>query len=107
LENADRPYRVLVEEMIEGALTLDAEGIVLYANRSFSTMVDRPFEPLVGASLLDHVDDPLRLRGMLQNQAGSAELTLRARSGRRIPVNLSIVELKIDGAAPRMLCGIV
>ena len=32
LENADRPYRVLIEEIQEGALTLSVDGVVLYCN---------------------------------------------------------------------------
>src|SRR3978361_114313 len=33
VENADRPYRFLIEQMKEGAMTLSEEGIVLYGNR--------------------------------------------------------------------------
>ena len=32
LESADRPYRVLIEQIQEGALTLSEDGKVLYCN---------------------------------------------------------------------------
>src|SRR5262249_25408710 len=41
LENVDRPYRVLVEQMKEGAVTLNEHGLVLYANQSFADLVGR------------------------------------------------------------------
>src|SRR5688572_32080972 len=51
LETADRPYRVMVECMQQGALIVDADGNVLFANSRFSDMLDVPHERLVGASL--------------------------------------------------------
>ena len=39
LENADRPYRVLVEQMQEGAVTLSENGTILYCNERFATLV--------------------------------------------------------------------
>src|SRR6201994_1445347 len=42
LENADRPYRVLVEQMQEGAVTLSENGTILYCNKRFSALVGSP-----------------------------------------------------------------
>jgi len=39
LEGAEHAYRVLIECMNEGALILAADGVILYANRSFARMV--------------------------------------------------------------------
>ena len=36
LKSADTPYRLLVEQMREGALTVSAEGVILYANAAFA-----------------------------------------------------------------------
>jgi len=38
LEGADHAYRLLVEQMQEGTVTLDQEGLILYANRQFAAM---------------------------------------------------------------------
>src|SRR5688572_24250622 len=39
LQGAERPYRLLVEAISEGAGTLSPEGIVLYANRRLAEMM--------------------------------------------------------------------
>ena len=44
LEGADHAYRMLIESMNEGALTLTADGMILYANQCFARMVQRPLE---------------------------------------------------------------
>src|ERR1700744_1801385 len=51
LENADRPYRVLVEQMQEGAVTLSENGTVLYCNERFATLVGSPHDSVVGQPL--------------------------------------------------------
>lgn len=38
LRGAERPYRILVESMNEGALSLTAEGAIIYANNAFVRM---------------------------------------------------------------------
>src|ERR1700742_4364600 len=48
LENADRPYRVLVEQMQEGAGTLSDDGTILYCNQRFATLVGRSHDSIVG-----------------------------------------------------------
>jgi PAS domain-containing protein len=39
LEGADHPYRVMVEQMQEGTVTLDPERLILYANPKFAAMI--------------------------------------------------------------------
>ncbi len=39
--NADRPYRLLIEQMREGAVTLSKEGLVLYCNEAFASLLER------------------------------------------------------------------
>ena len=53
LQTADQPYRVLIEEIQEGAVTLGADGIVLYCNRALATMLRVPLERVIGARLAD------------------------------------------------------
>jgi len=48
LESADRAYRVFIEKMNEGAVTLNKQGIILYANSQFATMLDRPLYQVIG-----------------------------------------------------------
>ena len=57
LKNADTPYRLLVEQMREGALTVSAEGVILYANVAFARMVDLTAERLRGVDLMELIAD--------------------------------------------------
>src|ERR1700733_10583294 len=44
LKTADQTYRVFIEKMNEGAVTINREGIILYSNSRFSDMVDMPLD---------------------------------------------------------------
>ncbi|MEN6343132.1 MAG: PAS domain S-box protein [Methanospirillum sp.] len=55
LEGADYPYRVLVENIQEGALTLTTTGVILYANAAFAGMRNLPLSAVLGTSLADHI----------------------------------------------------
>src|SRR5262245_66417341 len=51
LKTAEQPYRMLVEQMQEGAVTLTREGDVLYGNRRFAELVGATTESIVGGAL--------------------------------------------------------
>jgi PAS domain-containing protein len=51
LQGTEHPYRVLVESINDGAATLDADGIVLYANTRFAQILNIPVGKLTGSSL--------------------------------------------------------
>lgn len=51
LKGADHSYRMLIEDMHEGALTLSAEGVILYANRHFAQMLKTPLEKVIGSTI--------------------------------------------------------
>ena len=57
LRSADAPYRALVERMHEGAATLTVQGDIIYANRSFATLVDTPLEQVIGSSIDQYFDE--------------------------------------------------
>src|ERR1700720_1861741 len=50
LKGADEPYRVLIEEMNQGAVTLSANGSILYCNRRFADLLKTPLEEIVGVT---------------------------------------------------------
>src|SRR3954470_11865136 len=56
LRSADQPYRLMVEQMREGALTLAADGTILYCNRRFAELVDCPPERIAGHLLDDFIE---------------------------------------------------
>src|SRR6185436_8269915 len=57
---AGRRYRLLVEHMRDGAVTLSPEGDVLYANPSFAAMVGLLPPDVVGRRLAEFVDESSR-----------------------------------------------
>jgi PAS domain S-box-containing protein len=82
LKNADTPYRVLVEQMREGALTVSAEGVILYANAAFANMVGLPAERLRGMVLMELVDEPRDQRtAHLLTAHGGRDVRLRTKLG--------------------------
>ena len=55
LEGANHPYRVLIDNIREGALTLSRTGMILFTNTRFEEMVQLPPEKVLGTSIFDHV----------------------------------------------------
>src|SRR5580765_4965786 len=48
LKSADQTYRVFIEKMKEGAVTLNKDEIILYCNSQFASMVDLPLSEVIG-----------------------------------------------------------
>src|SRR3977135_4138037 len=46
LSTADRPYRMFVENMRDGAATLSASGLILFANQRLAELLSRPRESI-------------------------------------------------------------
>ena len=94
LQGAEHPYRVLVEQMEEGAATMSTDGTILYANRCLAAMLRTALERLVGASIyacISPADQPA-VRALLEHGrtgAQRAEATLCAADGTSIPVALA------------------
>ncbi len=55
LNTADRPYRVLIEQIQEGAVTLAEDGTVLYCNRRLADLLGAAQERVIGQSLRPYV----------------------------------------------------
>src|SRR3954451_23691636 len=51
LKTADQTYRLFIEKMIEGAVTLNQQGIILYSNSQFASMVALPLTKVIGLSI--------------------------------------------------------
>lgn len=56
LEAAEHPYKVLVETMHEGAVTLVREGTIIYANDFFSQLVGLKINKIIGTSIYNYID---------------------------------------------------
>jgi two-component system, NarL family, sensor kinase len=102
LEGAERSYRVLIESMNEGALTLAADQMILYANQRFARMMKCPLEQVMGSSFRRFLstEDRATLRSLLKraDQSGSKiQVLLHAGDGSRMPAQISIRPLTKHG----------
>jgi diguanylate cyclase (GGDEF)-like protein len=106
LATADRPYRMFVENMRDGAATLSSSGLILYANRRLAELLARPRETIVGSPLTTFLApvggaglDEVRGPGGL----GTAiELELLCADGTGVPVQVGSSPLFVDG--DQLLC---
>jgi two-component system phosphate regulon sensor histidine kinase PhoR len=48
LKTADQTYRVFIEKMNEGAVTINREGLILYSNSKFAAMVGLSLQKVIG-----------------------------------------------------------
>jgi PAS domain S-box-containing protein len=98
LETADQTYRLLVEEMQEGALTLTRSGDILYCNRRLAQLVGTQIEQVIGGSLARYIapaDWPSVLEWIACGSKG--ELGIKTDRGRIIPTHVSFSALRSDG----------
>ena len=104
LEGAEHAYRVLIESMNEGALTLTADKMILYANQCFARMVKCPLEQVMGSSFrrfLSAADrSTLRLLMKRADRSGSKiQVLLKAGHGASMPAQISIRQLARKGSS--------
>jgi PAS domain S-box-containing protein len=103
LDGAEHAYRVLIESMDEGALTLTADTVILYANQCFARMVQLPLERVISSSFCRFLSTPDQpaVRRLLKRAAKSGSkirLLLRAGNDAQLPVLISIRPLTTPGA---------
>jgi two-component system phosphate regulon sensor histidine kinase PhoR len=69
LKTADQTYRVFIEKMSEGAVTINRDGIILYCNTRFALMADTPLEKTIGMPLVSFVPESSqnKLRELIYN----------------------------------------
>ena len=57
LKTADQTYRVFIEKMNEGAVTLNQEGVILYCNSKFASIVNLPLSKVIGLPFISFISD--------------------------------------------------
>jgi len=101
LAGADRPYRLFVEEMHQGAATLQADGTIAWCNRQLGLLLKLPQTNLMGMSLRGFVrpeDQPIYDHLLREGKAQSAraEAQLRRADGALVPAFLTFNALPED-----------
>ncbi|MFA6271178.1 MAG: PAS domain S-box protein, partial [Candidatus Paceibacterota bacterium] len=100
---ANRIYRELIETMGEGAVTLSADGVILYCNAYLAKLLGRHLDQVLGSALRNHMppadqqalDSILALAPTAPNHR---EINLQTSEGRLVPVYLSAFCFLNDGA---------
>lgn len=98
LQGAEHAYRVLIESVNEGVLTLTAGKTILYANRCFASMVRCPLDHVIGTPFRRFLSpkDFATLRPRLKrihNSSSKVQVLLLAAEGSPMPVQISIRKL--------------
>ncbi|HEY6298313.1 MAG TPA: ATP-binding protein [Candidatus Binatus sp.] len=102
LEGAEHPYRVLVESMNEGAISLSREGIILYCNSSFARMLGIPLDQAMSRDVSEFVpaEDRDMLRKLIKQgirESVRGEMTLLSSSGVFLPTQFSLNPVDLEG----------
>jgi PAS domain S-box-containing protein len=102
LEGAEHAYRVLIESMNEGALTLNVDKTILYANQSFAGMVKSPLEQVIGGSFRRYLSaaDLAVLRPLMKRTAKSGskiQVMLHGADRSQVPAQISLRPMARNG----------
>ncbi len=103
LQSADYSYRLLIESMQEGAVTLSEDKSVLYANKFVEKLLDIPLEKIIGSQFIRFVHEAdldgffsLLRQQDLENDSAAAEVRLLSRSGRPVPARISASRIFLE-----------
>jgi PAS domain S-box-containing protein len=112
LSGADHPYRVMVETMNEGAVTLTTSGTILFCNQRFADIVKGSLEKVMGSSIYQYFSstDLQLFEGLfeqgLKGNGNKMELALQTGGETFTPVLLSISALQHTDM-PGAVCAIM
>ena len=101
LTSADYPYRLMIDEMNEGAVSVSTDSFILYSNRNFagilglaeSNMSGVPFGDYIVPAMRDQFTEDLE---KARAQSIRREYKLTGRAGREVPVLMSFAKLQLQ-----------
>ena len=109
LTGVEHVYRVIIEAMNEGALTMDLGGYILFCNRRFCEMVKTPMEAIVGKRFTNFAAPAQQpaIRALVADaQAGPVRrrLVLQANGS---PLSVQLSANLLVAAAPPCICMVI
>jgi PAS domain S-box-containing protein len=104
LQGADLPYRILLDQMYAGAVTLTPDGVIVYCNQRFADIVRMPLARVIGSALRRFVPPAQQptlavLLAPASRGRTKDELALRAADGTPVPVSVTFAPLRLTGGA--------
>lgn len=110
LKGAEQSYRIFLESMNEGALTVTSEGTLYYSNRRFAELVQEPVEKVINRNLFEFIAQQDRRvagwlidRGSLEGSEG--KIRLMTKEGGLVPVLFSVSPLQLEDR--QVACAVV
>ena len=102
LPGTEAPYRLMVETMNEGAVTLALDGTILYSNKRFADLIAREPEKLIGSHLQDFVvpNEVARFNAQLRRACGETtrdRVRLLRLDGTQVPTYTAMSSLVASG----------
>ena len=98
LQSGDYAYRILIEEIGEGAINISEDGLIVYTNSSFVELIGIPYEKVIGRFIGDFIHEDSKEKFVnLFNESlhgrSKGEITLSA-GANIIPVYISLTSLQ-------------
>jgi PAS domain S-box-containing protein len=99
LTTADYPYRLMIDEMNQGAVSVAPDSIILYSNRNFAGILGLDGKNVSGKSFGDFVAPELREQFSkdlheARTQGVRRDYLLKHHTGREVPVLISFARLQ-------------
>jgi PAS domain S-box-containing protein len=104
LRSADQAYRVFIEQMNEGAVTLNSSGLIVYSNSRFASLVNQPLSKVLGNQFSNFITEDCKTifedlfeRGWRKN-VKSQLLLVPAENPVPVQLSLNVLELEEETA---------
>jgi PAS domain S-box-containing protein len=99
LTSADYPYRLMIDEMNEGAVSVSPDSLILYSNRNFGAILGLSGTNASGVPFGDfivphHREQFLQDLEKAREQSIKREYTLSPGNGKEVPVLMSFAKLQ-------------
>jgi two-component system phosphate regulon sensor histidine kinase PhoR len=102
LKSADQSYRVFIEKMNEGAVSLNRDGVILYSNGKFARLIGQPLEKVIGLHFSNFVvgNDKDTFKHIIKSaweKDCKTELAIVSQARLSIPCLVSCNVMEFDG----------
>ena len=103
IKGADHTYRILIEKMNEGALTLNSEAIILFCNSKLAEFLHFPLERVIGSSIYTFLleKDHAYFKELFDQgwqRSSKGEFVLKTQDGKVSPFSISMNSLNPNDA---------
>lgn len=97
IESADYTYRILIEKLGEGALSITTDGLILYCNDYFAQLINMPAEKITGTYFCDYFYEPAEcdqlVDAALKAGVSKKEIDLKKFGDGKLSVNVSMTNM--------------